>query len=91
MARTAEQEHADDALTAAINLVRVAYFGEESARRLLTDYVVVFAEQTIDDDGDVETVTGTLVREGNLAGYRIAGLLTTALADRAIRTVRPEE
>lgn len=81
--RTPEQRDADDNLTTAVNRVRAAYF-PDTVGRLLTDYVVVAADQTFDDTGDPELAIGTLVRDGQQPHYRTVGLLTIAL-DRARR------
>lgn len=77
MARTAEQIAADDALTVAIQRATDAYFG--AAPRLLTDYVVLTAEQGIDEEGDGETAIGWLIRDNEVPHYRIIGLLDMAL------------
>lgn len=76
--RTDEQQAADADLTTAIEAVNRAYFGDEA--RLLTDYVVVFAEQSWDDDGDQITAVGVNPRDGDLPIYRTLGLLDYAQA-----------
>lgn len=75
--RTPEQRAADEGLTDAINTVNRAYFGDSD--RLLTDYVVVFAEQSWDDDGDPITAVGTNPRDGDMAIYKTIGLLEYGL------------
>lgn len=75
--RSPEQKSADEALTAAVETVNRAYYGEGG--RLLTDYVVVFAEQSWDEDGDSVTAVGVNPRDGDLPIYKTIGLLDYAL------------
>jgi hypothetical protein len=71
--RTPEQVTADDALTAAIEGVLVAYGWDQT--RLLTDYVVCTVRQSWGSDGDQQTEYAYLVRDEALPDYRIVGLL----------------
>lgn len=84
--RSAEQRAADDALTAAIEQVNRAYYGDSD--RLLTDYVVIFAEQSWDDDGDSITAVGTNPRDGDMAIYKTIGLLDYGLTRARQRLVQ---
>jgi hypothetical protein len=75
--RTIEQREADAALTAAVEAVNRAYYGEDG--RLLTDYIVVFAEQSWDNEGEQVTAVGVSPRDGDMPIYRTLGLLDYAL------------
>ncbi|MDG4832427.1 hypothetical protein O7627_24410 [Solwaraspora sp. WMMD1047] len=75
--RTPEQRAADDALTAAIQQTLDAYAG--SGPWLLTEYVVVTAQQGYDEDGDGITAVGQLYRDGDVPLHRALGLLDHAV------------
>lgn len=79
MARTPEQVAADDALTAAINAVTEAYWSPDGS--LLTDYIVVGAWQSFDDEGAGTTRLGRLARDEGVPVYRQIGLLEQALIE----------
>lgn len=79
---------ANERLTAAINDLRLLVW-DDGRERMLTDYVVVFAEQGFDEDGDPVTVTGQLYPDGYLAGYRALGLLAMAQHHVAHGTTEP--
>jgi hypothetical protein len=71
--RTPEQVKADEQLTGAILACRTAYGFEEG--NLLTDYIVLTAEQGFDSDGDPRTWYCWLYRDGHIPYYRSIGLL----------------
>lgn len=74
MPRTPEQVAADDALTAAIEqVINVYYDGEHPW--VLTEYVVVTAQQRWDDDGDSITAVGSVFRDGDVPVHRALGLV----------------
>jgi hypothetical protein len=76
--RTPDQVSTDDALTAAIEAHNRAYYPDQPAA-LLTDYMVVFVDQSFDEDGDTTTGIGTAPRDGDLPLYRQIGMLEHAL------------
>jgi hypothetical protein len=69
--RTAEQKAADEQLRAAIDATSRAY-GNDGG--VLTDFVVIAARQSWDDDGDEITYYQTLLPDGVLPIHRILGL-----------------
>lgn len=81
--RTSEQKAADEALTYAIQQVRVAYAQEsdepENLEYLMTDYIVVFSATRFADDGDTWSMVGHMYRDSDVPVYRILGLLDFAL------------
>lgn len=72
--RTAEQRKADAALTAAIDQVRAAYYGEPEAS-VLMEYVVVASRQSYADDGEPESEIALMPRDGNQPLHRLLGLI----------------
>lgn len=79
MARTPEQQAADEALTQAIEAVTQAYDPEGAmAGFILGEYVVVSSRQGWDDDGDGITSVGTMFRDGDVPTHRALGLLAYA-------------
>jgi hypothetical protein len=81
--RTPEQVEADDALTAAIEGVAVAYEWHDGM--LLTDYLVLTARQDFDAEGDSRTEYGYMMRDEAMPDYRIMGLLEVIRARFAYR------
>lgn len=82
MARTAEQKAADEALTAAIEGVRRAYDAEDvTAGMTMTEYVVVQALTTWDEEGDGRSSVIISYRDGDVPLHRAIGLLQYALAE----------
>lgn len=61
MSRTSEQVQADDLLAAAIEACRNAYVDEPSG--VITEYIVLYASRSWDDDGSGLTAIGKLVCE----------------------------
>jgi hypothetical protein len=81
VARTQEQRQADDALRKAIEAVKEAYYPNDG-REVLADYVVLTASMRLEDGQDPEessTAYNYFLPDGNLAWYRIVGLLETSL------------
>lgn len=76
MSRTPEQRVADEALTAAIEQTLRAYNGDEPW--ILTEYVVVTSQHTINDDGEPLTAIGCLHRDGDIPLHRALGLVEYA-------------
>lgn len=79
MTRSAEQLAADEALADAIMGVLRAYDVHDQSM-VLTDFVVAYALQGWDADGDSKTICGQLVRDGSVPDYRVLGLLETTAA-----------
>jgi hypothetical protein len=75
--RTPEQREADAQLAEAVDRVAEAY-GEQSAGWVTTEYVVIWARQGWDDDGDPSTVVGTAVPENTVPIHRLLGLFEYA-------------
>lgn len=71
--RTDEQRQADDELRVAIEHVAQAYAGE-AAGWLLTEYVVIYAQQGWDSDGDAMTSVGMAVDGDTTPIHRLLGL-----------------
>ncbi len=88
MPRTDEQRAADEALTAAIEQVRAAYYPEDRGTSVLTEYLVIFAELSYDPDGDAETTVGLHPRDGDGPVYQQIGL--AAWADSRLRRLISE-
>lgn len=74
MSRTVEQIAADNALALAIEGVRAVYQHTESDA-MLTDFLVIYAEQGYTADGEGFTRHGMLCRDANMPIYRALGLL----------------
>lgn len=72
--RTTEQQAADEALTAAVRQIAEAYASESDAGWMLTEYLVVYATQGWDDDGDQCTSLGTATMDGTTPIHRLLGL-----------------
>jgi hypothetical protein len=81
VSRTPEQRKADDNLTEAIDAVRKAYdcHGEIDGF-LMTDYVVIYAAQKYDKDGDSLTALGIMPRDADVPLYRLMGMGEYAVA-----------
>lgn len=83
--RTADQIAADHLLTQAIEQAHRAYAvgmdeppeGWENA--VIGDYIVVYATSMLADDGEIESDTAHLVRNGNMAPHASLGLLHRAI------------
>jgi hypothetical protein len=80
MGRSDEQKAADEALTAAIQQVRTAYYPDEGDPGILTDYYVMSAWQGWSEEGEGFTSMMSTPRDGDLPLYRILGLLDYGLA-----------
>jgi hypothetical protein len=80
MARDPKLVAADEGLTAAIETARLAYFPEDE-RAMMGSYVVVYNEQVMDGEGEVQNSYGTLMRNGSMASTEVVGLLETAAFD----------
>jgi hypothetical protein len=82
--RTPEQIKADDALTAAIDDARRAYWPADAPpdTGIMTDYMVVFVARDWDEDGDSMTAVCTLVRDNDVPPHIILGLLAHAKIQR---------
>lgn len=72
MSRTPEQIAADDALTAAIEGVLIAYADDGNAW-VISEYIVAAAQHRF-DDGDALTAVGLLYRDGDVPTHRALGL-----------------
>lgn len=79
MPRSQEQVAADDNLTVAVERCIAAY-GEPEPAVVLTDFVVVYAQQGWDAEGYGCTRVDMLLRDGDLANYRLLGLLQSAVS-----------
>jgi hypothetical protein len=77
MPRTPEQIEADDGLTDAITKVIKAYHGAERAF-VLSEYVVLVAQQGWEDDGDSVTAMTSVPRDGDVPIHRLLGLVEYA-------------
>lgn len=78
MTRTPEQVAADEALTAAIEAVQMAYHGEPEG--VLTTYVVVAKRRWWDEEGDSMTAVYIDVRDGDMPPDEQLGLVEYAAA-----------
>jgi len=83
MPRTAGQKAADEALTAAIEQVRAAYYPGDIGQSALADYLVVWSEMHFTDDGDRAVAVGIHARDSDLPPHQQLGLV--AYADTRIR------
>lgn len=80
MIRTAEQQAADDNLTAAIEQVIKAYaMDQDESSWVMSDYVIITAQSAIGDDGDEWVANDLICRAGSVPPYRVLGLLSHAL------------
>ncbi len=75
--RTEERIAADAALTRAIEECRAAY----GFAGLMGDWVVLYQEQELKDDGDIDHGYGILMRNGAVAATNCVGLLRVAMHD----------
>lgn len=78
MTRTPEQITADEALTAAIEAMQLAYHGEPEG--VLTTYLVVAKRRWWDDDGDSLTAVYIDVKDGDIPIDEQLGLAEYAAA-----------
>jgi len=78
MSRTEEQIAADDALTAAVEQVAKAY---DVSGGMIGDYVVVAAIQDLQEDHSIRHSYSVIVRDNNVAGVMVIGLLEAAAFD----------
>ncbi|SBT63940.1 hypothetical protein GA0070622_0908 [Micromonospora sediminicola] len=85
MSRTPEQVAADQALTAAIEQVLLAY-ADDGQAWVLTEYVVISAQQRFDDHGHGVTAVGCFNRDDAVPVHRILGLVEYA-ATRTRKTI----
>lgn len=76
MTRTPQQVEADTNLRNAIEQANAAYMNVEG---VITDYLVLFAEQAFDDQGEGTTKIGAIVCDPPPPAYRQIGLLHTIL------------
>ena len=74
--RTPEQVEADEALTEALKRVNEAYYGETPF--LITDYIVVYVEQSFDDEGDPLDNVAVQCRNGYIPPHKTLGLIDVA-------------
>lgn len=88
--RTPEQRAADDALTAAVEQALAAY-SEPDRPWVLTEYVVVTAQQTYDEAGDGLTAVGCIYRDGDVPMHRVLGLLEYAATRTRKRIATDDE
>ncbi|MCW2601855.1 MAG: hypothetical protein JWM02_3684 [Frankiales bacterium] len=76
--RSPDQIAADDALTAAVEAINAAYYPDDDPR-ILTDYLVVYVQQSFDEDGNATVAIGAHPRDGDLPLYRQIGMLDHTL------------
>jgi hypothetical protein len=76
--RTPEQIAADNDLTDAIERVRLAYADPTDPSFLMTDYMVLFAAQRFDENGEGWTMVGHVYRDSDVPAYRLLGLVDFA-------------
>lgn len=76
--RTTEQRAADNALRDAVMRVAEVYADDTIAGWVLTDYLLVYATQGWDDEGDASSAVGTAVDADTSPIYRLLGLADVA-------------
>lgn len=89
--RTDEQKAADEALTAAIEGVALAYGGDAREHPLLTDYVVICVQRGWADDGEPITAVGMFPRDGDVPIHTQLGLVEYMAARMRKRITAGEE
>lgn len=73
MPQTAEEKESQEALRTAVDsAVQTAW--PQDVPSILTDFVVIYARQMYDDDGDLDTTVGWIAADDGIPRYRLVGL-----------------
>ncbi len=91
MACSPERRAAEEALTAAIEALLAVVDGEDAGRWVLTEYVVLTAQQGWDEEGSPETSLGLFTRDNLVPLHRSLGLIEHARARLTTGITEPDQ